>query len=68
MDFCLWDEIEGRVLEKDCGRRETAKSYQARLRRTAMRLPRSMIRKCLQSMRKRIVATVDAKGGHIKMD
>ena len=39
-----------------------------RLRRTAMTLPKPLVRKCLLSMKKRIEMTRDAEGEHISID
>lgn len=47
---------------------ETQKQYLARLRRTALTLPRAMVKKALNQMRDRILATVASKGKHIAMD
>ena len=68
LDFCLWTEIEGRVLAKKVVGPESARTYEARLRRTALKLPRALVRDCLEAVPKRIRMTVEAKGAHIKVD
>ena len=68
LDFCLWHEIEQRVLAKEVKGRETKKAYAARVRKTALKLPASVIKNCLASMKKRIKATEEAKGKYTSMD
>ena len=68
LDFSVWSEVETRVLEKKVCGKETLQQYQARVRNVALRLPKDFIQNCLAAMRKRIKATVAAKGRHTAMD
>ena len=68
LDFCLWNEIEQRVMKKQVAHKETKKQYAARLRRVATGLPSAIINNCLASMHQRIKDTVAAKGRHTKRD
>ena len=47
---------------------EDSQSYAKRLRMTAARLPKSLIKKILAKMKANIVAIVESKGGHTKLD
>ncbi len=64
LDSCLWNEIEGRVLDKIKNVDETRKSIEARLRQTALRLPQHVVKKCLGKMKENIDATVASGGKH----
>ena len=68
LDFSLWHEVEQKVLAKDVKGKESKKAYSARVRKTALKLPASVIKKCLASMKKRIKATEEAKGKYTSMD
>jgi len=68
LDFCLWNEIEGRLYKDQTHTDETQKAFQKRLRRTALRVPRKLVNNVLGSVRKHILMTVKAKGKHIKTD
>jgi len=68
LDFCLWDEIEGRALAKPGRENETQKAYASRLRRTALGLPRDLVKACLSKMRENILATLDAGGKNTQLD
>jgi hypothetical protein len=68
LDFCLWNEIEQRVLKKQVIHKESKKQYSDRLRHVAMALPSTIIDNCLASMHQRIKDTVVAKGRHTKRD
>ena len=69
LDFCLWNEIERRMIEDDdVEGTETKEQYFARLRHVALTLPRDLVKRCLLQMRERIVGTVASKGKHIAMD
>lgn len=68
LDFSVWNEVETKVLEKNVRGKESVQQYAARVRKVALKLPKDFIRKCLASMRKRIQATVAAKGRHTRMD
>ena len=68
LDFSLWDEIERRVLQRAPKKVETVAEYKARLRRTALALPKELVTKAVGSMPKKIKEVRDAKGGSIKSD
>ena len=68
MDFCLWDEIEGKVLANLEHTNESRKAYTKRLRSTALRLPASIIHACLGKMKENIDKVVSCKGKHTKLD
>ena len=68
LDYALWSEIERRMLDAKIVGVETKRQYLARLRRTALGLPKSYIKKVLAQMKPRIQATVQMKGRHISMD
>ena len=66
LDFCLWAEIEKRMLENDdIVGTETKEEYFARLRRVALTLPRDLVRRCLLRVKGRIEGTAANKGRHI---
>ena len=68
LDFCLWDEIEARMLDGKSSATESRAAYKARLRRTAMRLPKQLVKNCLSKMKSNILATQAAKGKSTKLD
>ena len=69
LDYSLWDEIDDRMAESDPpSGTESEADFKARLRRTAMSLPRSMVRKTVARMHKNIIALGDAKGYTPKND
>jgi hypothetical protein len=68
LDFCLWSEIESRVLEADMGASESRRSYEKRLRAVAKALPKAIVSDAVRSMAKRIRLVAEAKGKHISVD
>ena len=62
LDYCLWDEIEGRVLEKRVPGDESKEQYLKRLRSAALRLPRDLVKNTVLRMKANIKATKDALG------
>ena len=62
LDYCLWDEIEGRVLEKEVPHDESKEQYLKRLRLTARRLPKELVKNTVLRMKANIEATFDSKG------
>ena len=64
LDYCLWDEIEGRVLHKKANADETQSTFEARLRRTALRLPQQLMKSCLGKMKETIDSIVASAGKH----
>ena len=68
LDYSLWDEIEGRVLAQVGYEDETKESYAARLRRTALRLPKTLVRSVVGRMKQNIKETVASRGAHTQLD
>ena len=64
LDYCLWSEIEKRVLAKPISRDETNEQYLQRLRQTALGLPKALVKKTVLRMKKNIEATFQSKGDH----
>ena len=66
----LHDEVNARMRKTeskwDKGRRETRAQYLARLRKTALRLPRSLIQNSIGDMRKRCERLHNARGEHFE--
>ena len=62
LDYCLWNEIERRMLEKDMPQDETQEQYLKRLRMTALRLPPDLMKNSVLRMKANIKATYEAKG------
>jgi transposase len=67
LDFYVWSEVQRRMNLKT-PKTETAKDCMARLRRTAMALPRATVRKAVLAIRTRAAAVVAAKGKDISRD
>ena len=61
LDFALWARSEAKAL-KGRKKKQTKKSYLARLKRVARNLDPADVKKCCASLRKRIQATIDARG------
>jgi hypothetical protein len=66
LDFFLWAEVMRRMALANIKRVESKEVYMARLRRTAMAIPKPVIIKAMASMKKRAKMVADAKGGNIK--
>ena len=62
LDFCLWDEIESRLLAQRITRTETKARWVQRLRSVAMSLPPALIKACLAKIKGNIEATVESRG------
>ena len=67
LDFYVWAEIGRRMNKKDV-KNETAADYKARLRRTALALPESALRKALRHIKQRSALVVKEDGGDITLD
>ena len=67
LDFSLWRAIE---TETFAARRkgESAGEYKARLRKTAVSMPKVEVKKAVEAIRKRAQAIFEAGGGHIPRD
>ena len=68
LDYSIWSEINRCMLASTPKKMETATAYKARLRRTALRLPRAFVRKAILAMPRRIKAIIKAKGQSIPRD
>ena len=68
MDYFVWNEINTKMLKSRVKGFESIKKYKARLRRTAMSLPRETVLKAVASLKKRAQAVYDAQGGDIARD
>ena len=70
LDYSLWTEINTRMraLEKmfPKSKKESFDAFKARLRRTALGLPASVVRKAVSGMYKRVRMAVVARGGHME--
>lgn len=70
LDFSIWSEINKRMRRQEErfpeDKVETRGQYLARLRRTAMRLPRRFITSCIRNMQHRCVRMREAKGYHFE--
>jgi biotin operon repressor len=66
LDFAIWKAIEDRMLQCEPDRKETREQYLARLRKCALGLPRTFVRKVIGRMRTNIKEVKDAKGYHGK--
>ena len=67
MDFSLWAEVHKQTLDSR-PKAETKQSYKARLRKVALRMPRTFVRKAVQSIKKRAQQIFDAEGYDIPRD
>ena len=68
LDYFLWSEVERRMDMQPAPKKETVEQYKARLRRTAMAIPKAVIRKGIMSLKKRARAVMEAHGGDIPRD
>ena len=62
LDYCLWDAIEERVLDKVVPHDEAKEQYLKRLRQTALRLPQDLVKNAVLRMKANIKATYDSSG------
>ena len=67
LDFSIWKAIETKALAAR-RRNETGSEYKARLRKTALSMPRAEVKKAVQGIRKRAQQIFDADGGNIPRD
>ena len=66
LDYSLWSAIETKMVEDGTiSGTESRKAFLARLSKAAKSLPKTFVKKVLGQMKKRIKATVEAKGRHI---
>jgi hypothetical protein len=67
-DYALWDEVERRMKQQTAPKHETREGFKARLRRTALGIPKGVVLKMLRSMVARTQSIYDNNGGHIPRD
>ena len=69
-DYALWKEVNKRMRAQEKAwpgsKKETRKEFLARLRRTAMRLPSSFVRRAVGNMAHRCEKLKAAKGSHFE--
>lgn len=69
-DYALWKEVNKRMRRQEkhwaAGKKETRPAYMARLRRTAMRLPETFVRKSIGDMARRCQRLYKAQGCHFE--
>ena len=68
LDFALWEHIRIAMERTDPTGNESALAFKKRLRRTALRTPKAVVRKMVDAMLPRAKAIYDANGGHIAFD
>lgn len=70
LDYAIWPEINKRMRKQELrwprAKREDRAQYLARLRRTALRLPRTFIDASIGDMRRRCQRVSAAEGGHFE--
>jgi hypothetical protein len=65
LDYFLWAEVERRMQASRITRRESRDAYMARLRRTALAIPKAVITKAVAQLKRRSAEIVDAEGESI---
>lgn len=65
-DFWLWKEVREQTGEPRVN--ESAASYKSRLQKTALSLPKTVVRKAVLKMKSKAAEVVEAKGGPIASD
>ena len=68
LDYRIWDLVEKAVLGKWPKKVETVEAYKARLRRTALAMPKKIVSKAIRATVPRTRAVVKAKGQAISRD
>ena len=67
LDYALWHSINLKMREQEAqwpaDKKETADEFKARLRRTALGLPESLVKRCVGNMVHRCRALWNRKGG-----
>ena len=68
LDYCFWSEINRRLRRREASfpanRKESKEDFLKRLRRTALTLPASLVKRAVQSMKRRCKA-IQANGGYL---
>ena len=67
LDYYLWSEVESRMASQTV-RNESLEAYKSRLKRTAMSIPSSLIKKAIGKMKQRAAEIAAAEGGRIQSD
>ena len=68
MDYFVWEEVQNRMKASEPKRIETNEAFKNHLRKTALSVPESVIRKGVADMKKRVQGCFDEKGGDIQWD
>ncbi len=68
LDYSLWEEVQARMDEQGAPARESLKAFKARLRRTALSIPKAVVQKILGDMVTRSQEAYERNGGHILRD
>ena len=68
LDFALWNEVERRMSEQEQPEDETVDEFKARLRRTALMIPKAVVTKMLASVKHRAQIIYDNNGGNGSRD
>ena len=68
LDYFVWQEVESRMTKNKPKKLESVDVFKKRLRRTALGIPESVIRKGLENMKKRIQNCWENDGKFIKWD
>ena len=67
LDYCLWHEVNKRMRAQESkfpkNKQETQKAFKERLRKTAMGLPTTLVKRAVGSMRRRCQTVKLMKGG-----
>ena len=67
-DYALWDEVERSMAKQVTPDGEIVDGFKARLRRTAMGLPKAVVKKIVAGMKRRTGEIYAKNGGHIPRD
>ena len=68
LDFTLWESIREAMDKCNPRGRESLAAFKARLRRVALRTPKSVVKKAVEAMKKRAQMIYDADGANIERD
>ena len=67
LDYALWHAINVKMREKEASfpkdKKESEDEFKARLRKTALGLPTTLVKKCVGDMRRRCQKIIECKGG-----
>ena len=68
LDFFIWAEVQRRMAQSAPSGKESFDAYKARLKATAMAIPKAAIRSAVSNMKAKAAEVVAAKGGKIASD